>query len=174
MFIAAGAQASKEIGIQGSEEDLEGLYYGLQFLAEIKAGKKVALEGRVIVVGGGNVAFDVARTALRMGAEVVEIFYRRTIEEMPAWTKDIEEALEEGVVIHPLWAPKRIIHEGSVAAPLPKSITALFDSPETSMSTGGRLTGMEFVRSTPRNPEGHAAKLRRRIDACPHAEEAEE
>ncbi|MCP4667628.1 MAG: FAD-dependent oxidoreductase, partial [Deltaproteobacteria bacterium] len=147
VFIAAGAQASKEIGIQGSEEDLKGLYHGLQFLAEIKAGHKVPLEGRVVVVGGGNVAFDVARTALRMGAEDVQIYYRRTIEEMPAWQKDIEEALEEGIIIHPLWVPKRIIHEGRTAAPLPKSITALFDSSETSMSTGGGLTGIEFVRS---------------------------
>ncbi len=147
VFIAAGAQASKDISIQGSEEDLEGLYHGLQFLAEIKAGKKMTLEGRVVVVGGGNVAFDVARTALRMGAGEVQIFYRRTMEEMPAWKKDIEEALEEGVVINTLWMPKRIIHEGRVAAPLSKSITTLFDSPETSMPTGGRLTGIEFVRS---------------------------
>ena len=65
-----------------------------------------------MVLGGGNVAIDAARTAPRVGAQDVQIFYRRTIEEMPAWEKDIEEAVEEGIVINPLWAPKRIIHQG--------------------------------------------------------------
>ncbi|MDY7032786.1 MAG: FAD-dependent oxidoreductase [Thermodesulfobacteriota bacterium] len=123
VFIAAGAQASKRIGIPGEEEGLIGLYYGLQFLSDIKSGKEVKLKGKVIVIGGGNVAFDVARTALRVGAEDVQIFYRRTKEEMPAWEKDIEEALEEGIIINPLWAPKQIIRKDN------------------------RVTGMEFVRS---------------------------
>ena len=52
-----------------------------------------------------------ARTALRLGADDVRIFYRRTQEEMPAWEKEIDEALEEGVVINPLWAPKRILYK---------------------------------------------------------------
>ncbi|MFH0844678.1 MAG: FAD-dependent oxidoreductase [Pseudomonadota bacterium] len=111
IFIAAGAQSSKRIGIQGEEEYLEGLYYGLQFLTDIRTGKEIRLKGKVIVLGGGNVAIDTARTALRVGAQDVQIFYRRTIEEMPAWEKDIEEAVEEGIVINPLWAPKRIIHQ---------------------------------------------------------------
>ena len=123
VFIAAGAQASKRIGIPGEEEGLSGLYYGLQFLSDIKIGKEIKLKGKVIVIGGGNVAFDVARTALRIGAEDVQIFYRRTKEEMPAWEKDIEEALEEGIIINPLWAPKQIIRKD------------------------GRVAGMEFVRS---------------------------
>ena len=123
VFIAAGAQASKRIGIAGEEENLDGLYYGLQFLSDIKTGKEIALKGKVVVIGGGNVAIDVARTALRVGARDVQIFYRRTKEEMPAWEKDIEEAIEEGIVIHPLWTPKQILHKG------------------------GRVTGIEFVRS---------------------------
>jgi len=147
VFIGAGAQASKDIGIPGAEEDLDGLYHGLQFLAEIRAGKKVPLKGKVVVIGGGNVAIDTARTALRMGAQDVQIFYRRTLEEMPAWEKDIEEAIEEGVVINPLWAPKRIIHEGREAVPLPRSLTALFKSDERTIPTGGNITGIEFVRS---------------------------
>jgi len=79
------------------------------------SGKKIPLKGKVVVLGGGNVAIDVARTALRVGAQDVQIFYRRTIEEMPAWEKDIEESVEEGVIINPLWAPKRIIeNEGKI------------------------------------------------------------
>ncbi|MEE9417980.1 MAG: FAD-dependent oxidoreductase [Desulfatiglandaceae bacterium] len=123
VFIAAGAQSSKRINIPGEEEGLVGLQYGLQFLTDIRAGKDIKLKGKVVVLGGGNVAIDVARTALRVGAQDVQIFYRRTKEEMPAWEKDVDEALEEGVVINPMWAPKQIIHQG------------------------GKVTGIEFVHS---------------------------
>jgi len=131
VFIAAGSQSSKRMGILGEDEDLDGLFYGLQFLTEIREGKVINLSGRVIVLGGGNVAIDASRTALRMGAKNVKIYYRRTIEEMPAWEKEIEEAIEEEVDIHPLWAPKQIIHKK------------------------GSITGMEFARSmTVSNEEG--------------------
>jgi len=123
VFIAAGAQSSKRVGIEGEQEGLEGLYYGLQFLTDIRTGKNIHLKGKVVVLGGGNVAIDVARTALRVGAQDVQIFYRRTKEEMPAWEKDIEEALEEGVVLNTLWAPKRILHRE------------------------GKISGIQFVRS---------------------------
>ena len=123
VFIAAGAQASKRIDIPGEKEGLTGLHYGLQFLTDIRTGKDIKLKGKVIVLGGGNVAIDVARTAPRVGARDVQIFYRRTREEMPAWEKDIDEAIEEGIVINPMWAPKQIMHRG------------------------GKVTGIEFVRS---------------------------
>ncbi|MBW2004580.1 MAG: FAD-dependent oxidoreductase [Deltaproteobacteria bacterium] len=134
VFIGAGAQASKRINIPGEEEGLVGLHYGLQFLTDIRSGKEIQLKGKVVVLGGGNVAIDVARTALRVGAQDVQIFYRRTKEEMPAWEKDIEEAIEEGIVINPLWAPKQIIHHG------------------------GTITGIEFMRSmTVFDEEGHSS-----------------
>ena len=123
VFIAAGAQSSMRVGIPGEEEGLAGLYYGLQFLTGVRTGEKTVLEGKVVVIGGGNVAIDVARTAFRVGAGDVQIFYRRTVDEMPAWEKDIGEAIEEGVVINPLWAPKKIIREN------------------------GKVIGMEFIRS---------------------------
>jgi len=113
----------KRMGILGEEEGLNGLYYGLQFLEEVRGGKEKHLKGKVIVLGGGNVAIDTARTALRLGAREVHIFYRRTREEMPAWEKEVEETIDEGVLIHTFWAPKRIIHKK------------------------GRITGMEFMRS---------------------------
>jgi NADH-quinone oxidoreductase subunit F len=123
VFIAAGAQSSKRMGILGEEEDLKGLYYGLQFLEEVREGKEKHLKGKVIVVGGGNVAIDVARTALRLGGREVHIYYRRSLEEMPAWEKDIEEAIDEGVLIHTFWAPKKILHNK------------------------GRVVGVEFMKS---------------------------
>ena len=113
VFIAAGAQASKVMGIPGEELALDGLYYGLPFLTDIRCGEKIRLRGRVIVIGGGNVAFDTARTALRVGAQDVHIYYRRGVEEMPAWKKDIEEAIEEGVIIKPFWSPGKILHDNN-------------------------------------------------------------
>ena len=115
VFIAAGAQASKRIGIPGEEEGLEGLSYGLAFLTDVRMGKEITLKGKTLVVGGGNVAIDVARTALRKGTEDVQIFCLESREEMPAWDKEIEEALDEGIAINTAWGPTRIIsHEGCV------------------------------------------------------------
>ena len=122
VFIAAGAQASRRIGIPGEEEGLEGLAYGLAFLTDVRMGRPVDLKGKAVVVGGGNVAIDVARTALRTGARDVQIFCLESRQEMPAWEKEIEEALEEGIVINTSWGPRRILSEKD------------------------RVTGIEFVR----------------------------
>ena len=111
VFIAAGAQASKRIGILGEEEGIMGLNYGLAFLTDVKSGTKVKLSEKVVVVGGGNVAIDVARTALRMGARDVQLFCLEARNEMPAWEKEVLEAVEEGIIINPSWGPKRILHE---------------------------------------------------------------
>ena len=121
VFIAAGAQASKRIGIPGEEEDLEGLYYGLSFLSDIKRGTEISLKGKTLVIGGGNVAIDVARTSLRVGASDVQIFCLEPRDEMPAWEKEVGEAIEEGIVINPSWGPQRILYEN------------------------GKVTGIEFV-----------------------------
>jgi len=116
VFIAAGAQASKRIEVPGEDEGLEGLYYGLNFLTDIKVGKEMALKGRTVVIGGGNVAIDVARTALRVGSDDVQLFCLESREEMPAWEKEIGEAIEEGIVINPSWGPKRVLNDdGDIA-----------------------------------------------------------
>lgn len=128
VFLAAGAQASKRIGVPGEEEGLEGLYYGLQFLADVKRGKAVRLKGRVVVIGGGNVAVDVARTALRVGAGDVQLFCLEPRDEMPAWEKEIGEAVEEGIVVNPSWGPKQILQkEGRVAEVAFTRCTSVFD-----------------------------------------------
>jgi len=109
VFIAAGAQKSQQIGIPGEFEDLGGLYYGLRFLRDVKVGKPVQTGKKVIVIGGGNVALDTARTAVRMGAEQVEIYYRRTKDEMPVSKAEYDEAVAEGVKINFLVSPTRIV-----------------------------------------------------------------
>ena len=94
VFIAAGAQASKRIGIPGEEEDLEGLYYGLEFLSQVRAGEKVPLSGKTVIIGGGNVAVDVSLTAKRAGAKEVTMVCLESYDEMPAWEYEIEDAAE--------------------------------------------------------------------------------
>ena len=108
VFVAVGAQKSQQIGIPGEIEDLEGFYYGLRFLRDVKTGKAVQVGKKSIVIGGGNVALDTARTALRMGAEEVHIFYRRTREQMPVSDFEYESALAEGIKINFLVNPTRI------------------------------------------------------------------
>ncbi len=111
IFIAAGAQKSQRIGIPGELEDLEGFHYGLRFLRDVKVGRSIDVGSRAAVIGGGNVALDTARTALRLGAGEVVILYRRSREEMPVSRAEYDETLAEGVQVQFLTAPTRIVSE---------------------------------------------------------------
>jgi NADH-quinone oxidoreductase subunit F len=112
VFLAAGAQRSQRIGIPGELEGVEGLLYGLSFLRDVKVGKGVEVGRRVAVIGGGNTAMDSARSARRLGAGEVHVFYRRSLEEMPVSMREYREAVEEGITFHFLTNPTRIVHEG--------------------------------------------------------------
>ena len=112
IYIAAGAQRSQRVGIPGEVEGIEGLHYGLRFLRDVKIGREVTVGRRVAVIGGGNVALDSARTALRFGAEEVNIYYRRSRAEMPVSEVEYEQTLAEGVKINFLVSPTRIMTEG--------------------------------------------------------------
>jgi NADPH-dependent glutamate synthase beta subunit-like oxidoreductase len=90
-------------------EATAGVVDGTDFLKEVNLGKKVDVGDKVVVIGGGNVAIDASRTALRLGAKEVSIVYRRTRAEMPASDEEIEEALREGVRILYLAAPVRVM-----------------------------------------------------------------
>jgi NADH-quinone oxidoreductase subunit F len=111
VFIGAGAQRSQNIGIPGELEDVEGFYYGLRFLRDVKVGKPVKVGGSVAVIGGGNVALDSSRTALRLGASEVNIFYRRSREEMPVTEVEYDEAVAEGIRVNFLVSPTRIVND---------------------------------------------------------------
>jgi NADPH-dependent glutamate synthase beta subunit-like oxidoreductase len=106
VFVATGAHEEMTLGING--EELNGVFPALEFLENANK-KKVELPDKVSVIGGGNVAVDSARTALRFGAKEVTILYRRSKEEMPASPWEIKEAEEEGIKIEFLAAPKRIL-----------------------------------------------------------------
>jgi NADH-quinone oxidoreductase subunit F len=106
VFLAIGAHQGAKLRIEG--EDSPEVMEGVCFLREISMGNKVRVGDRIAVVGGGNVAIDASRTALRLGARESTIIYRRTRDEMPASPEEIEEALLEGVKIEFLAAPIKI------------------------------------------------------------------
>lgn len=112
-FVAIGAQKSQKLGVEG--ENLAGVISGLEFLEAVKRGEKPALGKRVLVIGGGDVAVDVARTAKRLGAKEVMICYRRGMEDMPAYGEGQESASMEGIKYNALIAPLMIMFEGQRA-----------------------------------------------------------
>jgi NADPH-dependent glutamate synthase beta subunit-like oxidoreductase len=106
VFVSVGAHKGTSLGIAG--ENAPGILDGVDFLRDVNLGKKVEIGDRVMVVGGGNVAMDASRTALRLGAKEVTVVYRRTRLEMPASNEEIEEAIEEGVEMDYLATPTHI------------------------------------------------------------------
>ena len=114
-YLAIGAQKSAKLRIPG--EELEGVLGGVDFLREVNLGNKPDIGRRCAVIGGGNVAMDVCRSAVRLGAEETYVFYRRSEAEMPADPKEVREAMEEGVKFRFLSAPVEIIGtDGRVSA----------------------------------------------------------
>ncbi len=103
VFLAIGAHRGQGLGVPG--DNLKGVFDGVSFLRDLNLGNKPGLKARVAVIGGGNVAIDAARSALRLGAKEVSIVYRRSRQEMPADAEEIEEAEHEGVKIIYLATP---------------------------------------------------------------------
>ncbi len=112
VFLGVGAHASRKLGLE-NEENTIGVMHGVDYLRRINLGEKIDLGKKVVVVGGGNVAIDVARTALRYGSTDVFILYRRTRDEMPASRAEIHHLEEEGVRIEILAAPVKILAENN-------------------------------------------------------------
>ena len=112
-YLAVGASKGAKLGIPG--EELPGVSSGVDFLRRVNLGERPELGGRVAVIGGGNVAMDVARAAVRLGAEVT-VYYRRSEEEMPADRDELEEAKQEGVKFRFLCAPVELAGEGGVSS----------------------------------------------------------
>jgi formate dehydrogenase beta subunit len=122
IFLGVGAQLSRRIPVEGAE--LPDLLWGVDFLGQVAKGEEISLKGRVVVIGGGNVAVDVALSAFRCGARDVIMVCLERREEMPAHDWAIEGALAEGVRLMPSWGPNRIL------------------------STNCKITGMELVGCT--------------------------
>lgn len=120
-YIAIGAQAGRKLGIEGDEA--EGVYSGVDFLRKINLDTATGVHGNVVVIGGGNVAIDVARSAVRLGdVQSTQLYCLEKREDMPAHNEEVAEALEEGIAINNSWGPTKILTEN------------------------GKVTGIEFKR----------------------------
>ncbi len=126
-YIAIGAQGGRLTGVPG--EDAEGVQTGVDFMRNINLDESIRLTGRTVVVGGGNVAVDVARTAVRAGDGRVTMLCLESAAEMPAAPDEVAEAKEEGIVVHNGWGPKEILtKDGKVCGIVFKRCTAVFDA----------------------------------------------
>lgn len=126
-YVAIGAQGGRKAGVPG--EDAEGVLTGVEFLRKINLDEEsVKLQGRTVVIGGGNVAVDVARTALRAGSDSVSMVCLEARDIMPAAPDEILEAQEEGIAINNSWGPKEILTEnGRVKGVVFKKCISVFD-----------------------------------------------
>ena len=125
VFIASGAWKPLSIGLEGEESTR----FGLEFLTNVNLGVKEVPGRKVLVIGGGNAAVDVAVTALRLGAKEVTMACLESEEEMPAFPGEIERALEEGVRLMTCWGPHRVLKsDGKVKGIELVQCTAVFDS----------------------------------------------
>ncbi len=126
LFISAGAHGGRRLGVEG--EDLTGVDSGVDFLRENgKEGGRPHVGENVVVIGGGNVAVDVARTALRLGAKNVQLVALEKYGEMPAYEDEIKASVEEGIVIKNGWGPEKITGKGSVSGIELKECVRVFD-----------------------------------------------
>lgn len=127
-YVAIGAQSGRKLGLEG--EDASEVLSGVDFLRTVNLSEKTGVEGKVIVIGGGNVAIDVARSAVRLNGVVqTDIFCLEARENMPAHNEEIDEALEEEITINNAWGPTRIVTEnGHVTGVEFKRCMSIFDA----------------------------------------------
>ncbi len=143
IFIAVGVQKGRKLGIDGEES--KSVIPALEFLKRVNLDKQIRIGEKVAVIGGGDAAIDAARTALRRGAKEVTVLYRRSREEMPACPSEVKEAEKEGVKLHFLVSPMKILaEEGHVVSV--ECINMRLEEPDKS---GRRrpvpIRGSEFV-----------------------------
>jgi NADH-quinone oxidoreductase subunit F len=143
VFLALGAHGNIRLNIPG--EDSAGVLPGVDFLRRVNLGEDVQVGEKVAVVGGGNVAIDAARMAVRLGAREVSIVYRRTAEEMPANPEEVEEAEDEKIQMMYLLAPTRILTENGKVKGLECIRMELGDYDETGRRRPIPVKGSEFV-----------------------------
>ena len=126
VFVAVGAQLSRKIDLLGS--DLKNVQWGVEFLAAVAEAGDVSVKENVVVIGGGNVAVDVALSVIRLGAKKVTMACLESLEEMPANPWEIEQAREEGVEILFSWGPDKILgNDGKVSGVELVRCTSVFD-----------------------------------------------
>jgi len=143
VFLATGAHKSRKLRIEGTE--LKGVIYALDFLRKTNLGEEIDLGERVAVIGGGNVAMDAARTALKLGAKDISILYRRSREEMPANPWEVKEAESEDVKISFLASPTKILGEDGHVTAIECVRMELGESDETGRRRPTPIEDSEFT-----------------------------
>jgi len=149
VFLGIGAQLSRRIDIEGS--DLGDVFWGLDFLVRIAEGEDLRVKDTIVVIGGGNVAIDVALSALRLGAKEVTMACLEARDEMPAHEWEIEGALEEGVRLMPGWGPCRVLSKDGRATGIEaRRCTSVFDekgnfSPTFDVSTRETIKADQII-----------------------------
>ena len=142
VFLGVGLGRDVDPELPGG--DLHGVWQSLEFVEALKTGNPPDVGERAVVIGGGNTAVDVAREAVRLGAEVVTLAYRRTEAEMPAFHHEVEEAREEGVDFHWLAAPTRFLGEHHLTG-VECSLMQLGQPDESGRRRPQPVPGSEFV-----------------------------
>ena len=176
-FIAVGLHVSRSLNVEG--EDLPNIIHGIEFLKKVALKEEIVIGKKTIVIGGGNVAIDVALTALRAGAKEVQMACLESREEMPAWDYEIKDAEDEGIIINPSWGPRRFIgKDGNLKGLEFKRCTAVFDEnhrfnpqydeselmtleADTVLLTIGQAVDMSFTEGVPEletSPRGPVVK----------------
>ena len=143
VFLALGAHGNPRLNIPG--EDSKGVLAGVDFLRRVNLGEKVEVGEKVAVIGGGDVAIDAARMAMRLGAREVSIVYRRTKEEMPANVEEVEEAEDEKIKILYLLAPTSILTENGQVKGMECVRMELGDYDESGRRRPVPVKGSEFI-----------------------------
>lgn len=142
IFLAIGAQRCLRLNVEG--EEFEGVFHSLDFLREVNCGKGVDLGDKVVVIGGGNVAIDSARTAKRLGAGEVTLMYRRSEDEMPANRREVQEARLEGVSFVFLASPKGFVSRNGKVVSIDSIRMKLGSEDETGRRRPIPIEGSEF------------------------------
>ena len=146
VYLAIGCHADMKLNIPN--EDAEGVIPGVKFLRDSALYDIKELKGKVVIVGGGDVAIDAARSALRLGAEKVSILYRRTRTEMPARDEEVEDALEEGIDIQFLVAPVEVVEKDGKVAGFKCIKMELGEPDESGRRRPVPVEGSEFIVDT--------------------------
>jgi len=165
VLLAIGLSQSRSLNIPGVEGP--GVLLAIPFLEDVAFSRKPALGKKVLVIGGGNVAIDVARSARRLGVKNVEMVCLESAEEMPAWKWEVDEAVEEDIAIHHRWGPKAVKREGDKIQGLEVvKVTQVFDKngrfnpsfdnnnttlidADTIIITIGQMANVSFLKDSP-------------------------
>ncbi|MHB1295033.1 MAG: FAD-dependent oxidoreductase [Anaerolineae bacterium] len=145
VFVAVGAQQGTAMRVEGEEQLPEGYMVGVDFLRRINLGEPVQAGKAAVIVGGGNVAMDCARCALRLGVEQVHLIYRRSRDEMPADKVEVRDAEEEGVIYHFLASPARLLIEDGKLTGIECLRMALGEPDASGRRRPEPVAGSEFV-----------------------------